>query len=103
MFTVDVLQVQVHGGKVTDAITPDSTHLVRDARDLKTESVRPLELMQAVCSTLGGLQSLHLFKQSLLSGKLKLVSTRYSSCCRDGRVGVKYQLRSSYSKNKELC
>lgn len=70
-------QVQLHGAYVTHTVTADTTHLVVDgSSSTKDEELTPLALMQAVASKLGGLQSLRLFKQSMLSGKLKLVSSR---------------------------
>lgn len=72
-------QVQIHGGYVTDTITADTTHLVVDgSTSTDAQELTPLALMQAVASKLGGLHSLRLFKQAMLSGKLKLVSPR---CC----------------------
>ena len=70
-------QVQIHGGYVADTITADTTHLVVDrSSSTQDKELMPLELMQALGSKMGGLQSLRLFKQSMLSGKLKLVSPR---------------------------
>ena len=76
-------QIQIHGGIVTEGITADTTHLVVDEPDVNGEDLKPLAVMQAVSSKLGGLPSLRLFKQSMLSGKLKLVSSRCrtSRCC----------------------
>ena len=69
--------MQIHGGLVTDTITADTTHLVVDgSSSTGGAELKPLALVQAVASKLGGLQSLRLFKQSMLSGKLKLVSPR---------------------------
>lgn len=70
--------MQIHGGIVTDAITAHTTHLVVDSHGGKDEDrdVKPLAVMQAVSRQLGGLPALRLFKQSMLSGKLKLVSSR---------------------------
>lgn len=80
---VNLLQVQIHGGNVTDTITADTTHLVVEGPDLKDEQgLKPLALMQAVSGKLGGLQSLCLFKQSMLSGRLKIVCSRCHSILR---------------------
>lgn len=68
--------MQIHGGIVTDVITAHTTHLVVDSPNGEDGDVKPLAVMQAVSRKLGGLPSLHLFKQSMLSGKLKLVSSR---------------------------
>lgn len=68
---------------MTDTITADTTHLVVDGPGFKDEqALKPLALMQAVSSKLGGLQGLRLFKQSVLSGRLKLVSSRCGSILR---------------------
>ena len=75
-----VRQVQIHGGNVTDSITLDTTHLVLDSTGLGADSVRPLELMQAVSRHMGGLPSLRLFRQSLLAGRLRMVSARCGLC-----------------------
>lgn len=61
---------------MTTTITADTTHLVVDIPDGEDESLKPLALMRAVSSQLGGPLSLRLFRQSMLSGKLKLVSSR---------------------------
>lgn len=62
---------------MTDTITADTTHLVVDASSSTDDAeMKPLVLMQAVASKLGGLHALGLFKQSMLSSKLKLVSQR---------------------------
>lgn len=77
---VNLLQVQIHGGNVTDTITANTTHLVVDGPGFEDEQgLKPLALMQAVSSKLGGLQSLRSFQQSMLSGRLKLVSSRCHS------------------------
>ena len=78
---MELLQVQLHGGNVTDTITADTTHLVVDGPGHE-QKLKAVALVQAVSSKLGGLQSLRLFKQSMLSGSLKLVSSRCHSALR---------------------
>lgn len=68
---------------MTDTITADTTHVVIDGPGDglgDEQGLKALAVMQAVSSKLGGLQSLRLFKQSMLSGRLKLVSSRCPPC-----------------------
>ena len=96
---MDRPQIQIHGGMVTETITADTTHLVVDGRDVDDEDLKPLAVMQAVSSKLGGLPSLRLFKQSMLSGKLKLVSSR----CRTSRCCLLLVSRSGFMLDLACC
>ena len=70
-------QVQIHGGNVTDALVPETTHVIIDRGPISEQaSLMPLEVMQAVTSKLGGLSGLRLFRRNLVSGQLKLVAPR---------------------------
>ncbi len=70
-------QVQIHGGKVTDTVVPETTHVIIDRGPASEQaSLMPLEVMQAVTSKLGGLSGLRLFRRNLVSGQLKLVAPR---------------------------
>ena len=72
-----MLQVQIHGGNVTDTILPETTHVIIDRGPAAEHaSLTPLEVMQAVSSKLGGLNGLRLFRRNLVSGQLKLVAPR---------------------------
>ena len=64
---------------MTGSIVPETTHVVVDTCAAGAqEAVKPISLMQEVCSKLGGLDSLRLLRRGLVSGQLKLVSPR---CC----------------------
>ena len=64
---------------MTGSIVPETTHVVVDTCAAGAqEAVKPISLMQEVCSKLGGLDSLLLLRRGLVSGQLKLVSPR---CC----------------------
>ncbi len=70
-------QVQIHAGNVTDALVPETTHVIIDRGPISEQaSLMPLEVMQAVTSKLGGLTGLRLFRRNLVSGQLKLVAPR---------------------------
>ena len=72
-----VVQVQIHGGSVTDTIAPETTHIVIDTGPhVAPGGAKPLEVMQAVTRQLGGLQGLRLLRRIMLSGELKLVAPR---------------------------
>ncbi|DBA75732.1 TPA: hypothetical protein ACH3X1_010149 [Trebouxia sp. C0004] len=69
------LQVQIHGGNVTDILVPETTHVVIDRGPASEQaSLMPIEVMQAVTSKLGGLSGLRMFRRNLVSGQLKVVA-----------------------------
>lgn len=64
---------------MTGSILPETTHVVVDTCAAGAQqAVKPISLMQEVCSKLGGLDGLRLLRRGLVSGQLKLVSPR---CC----------------------
>ena len=74
-----VVQVQIHGGSVTDTLVPETTHIVIDTgTHVAHASVKPLEVLRGVTSRLGGLQGLRLLRRLMLSGQLTLVAPRYA-------------------------
>ena len=74
-----MVQVQIHGGSVTGALAPETTHIVTDTGShVAHASVKPLEVMQGVTSRLGGLQGLRLLRRLMVSGQLTLVAPRYA-------------------------
>ena len=69
--------MQLHGGNVTEHVTPETTHLVGDSTPTAAHHMlKPIELLQEVSSKLGGVNSLRNLRRSVLDGKLKLVLPR---------------------------
>ena len=80
---VSCLQVQLCGGRVSQAIEEGTTQVLLLEQAIGGGSLLPRQLLQLVKDSAGGIEGLENLRERLLSGHLKIVNRRCALHVRD--------------------
>ena len=80
---VSCLQVQLCGGRVSQAIEEGTTQLLLLDQAVSGGALLPRQLLQLVKDSAGGIEGLEKLRERLLSGHLKIVNRRCALHVRD--------------------